>query len=831
LVGICSADPLYEIQSLQKNSAGYDGYALLQDGTSGPYPPDISNITIRQRYINSNIIHIKLSDSHSQRYEVPNIVQVQDAQQAPSDAQLKVQWSSEPFGFSVIRTDDGETVFNTTSSRLVFEDQYLELSTSVGENLFGLGEHANALKLEKKTYTLFNKDVGAVSPDRNLYGSHAFYLEIRDQICHGVFLLNSNPMDVVISDDDNGENLRLTYKTIGGIFDFYLFSGKTPADVINQYLSLFGPVYMPPYWALGWHQCRYGYHSIEQTSEVVQNYSLNNLPLDTMWNDIDYMNAYRDFTLDPVHFSVDDVQSFVSSLHANGQHYIIIVDPGIKVEDGYPAYDEGMELNLFITEPDGVTPLLGYVWPGLTYYPDFTLPGDVTLDWWSKQISQFHQTGPAFDGLWIDMNEVSNFCTGECNIDGSTHPFDNPPYVPGGVPLNQTTINLSSRQAAGYVYDLHNLYGVHEANATRIGLERLRGKRAVVISRSNYPGSGTHGGHWLGDNTSTFDDMYQSIPGTLAMNLFGVPLVGADICGFHGNTTEELCSRWMQLGSFYPFSRNHNDMNGNPQEPYVFSEQHLNISRQALLNRYTLLPYYYSLFYLAHTTGATVVRPLFFEFVTDENTYPIDRQFLLGAGLLVSPVLEQGASTVDAYFPESARWFEWESGLEISSGYHTLDAPITKIPTHTRGGIIIPLQKPALTTQQARLNPFSLLVSLDNQGSSSGYLYLDDGESLNVGDESLIINYNLQYASSSYSLVSTITQNTWSTDGVLGSVKVFGIPSTQKVTKVTVNGLTWSSSSWSIQSNNVLVVSDLKLAMNQNFKIVWFVNSFQSSSF
>eukprot|EP00731_Ephydatia_muelleri_P009962 Em0005g548a len=240
----------------------------------------------------------------------------------------------------------------------------------------------------------------------------------------------------------------------------------------------------------------------------------------------------------------------------------------------------------------------------------------------TKFISQFHSNHVLFDGLWIDMNEPSNFLDG--SVDGCpTSSLEDPPFIP----------------------------------------------------------MGAHGGHWLGDNASEWPDLAISIPGILQFSIFGIPLVGADICGFNGNTTQELCTRWQQLGAFYPFSKNHNSLDS----------------------------------------------------IVDNNTWDLDTQFMWGSALLISPVLTESTSSVKAYFPEG-RCFNFRTGIEIvTTGQQTvLQAPYGYIPLHVRGGSVIPMQTPNTTTAQSLMNNYTLLIAPDGTGSASGYLYLDDGESLNT---------------------------------------------------------------------------------------------------
>ncbi|XP_043925641.1 lysosomal alpha-glucosidase-like [Protopterus annectens] len=217
----------------------------------------------------------------------------------------------------------------------------------------------------------------------------------------------------------------------------------------------------------------------------------------------------------------------------------------------------------------------------------------------------------------------------------------------------------------------------------------------------------------------------------MLFNMFGIPLVGADICGFAGNTTEELCVRWSQLGAFYPFMRNHNDFHSQSQEPYVFSQKAQAAIRKALLLRYSLLPYLYTLFHKAHTAAETVARPLFFEFPSDPNTWTVDHQMMWGEALLITPVLQQGKTEVKGYFPP-VTWYSLYDGSAVRSKgqYVVLPTPLDTINVHVREGCILPLQLPNTTTTASRINPFKLIVALSEAGAARGELFWDDGEGL-----------------------------------------------------------------------------------------------------
>jgi len=434
-------------------------------------------------------------------------------------------------------------------------------------------------------------------------------------------------------------------------------------------------------------------------------------------------------------------------LHQNGQHYVFIVDPGIKIEDNYAPYNDGNNLDIWIKNSEG-TPFIGKVWPGKVVFEDWFAPN--SFSWWQKAVNDTWNQVP-FDGMWIDMNELSNFCDGECDkkpVPPSTpdkYKF-NPNFPPfqinnraGKSPLWQATVALDAVHHDGLLeYDVHNLFGYMEMWATTVALRNVRKERALVISRSTYAGAGRHGGHWTGDNASTWPDLYLSIPDVLNFNMFGITLIGADICGFGGDTTEELCARWIQLGAFYTFSRNHNSYGNKPQELYRWPSV-AKIGKEVLEIRYNILPYYYTLLWeTSKGYDSSVLRPLWFEFPESKTCLDVDRQLLVGKGFLITPVLDQGATKVTGYFPPSENWFDYHNHRRLvvdASGQVTLDAPLEKLNIHFRGGLVLPRQGSASVLRDAVQKPYNLLVAFDKQGQASGSLYLDDGVTIDVQDK------------------------------------------------------------------------------------------------
>uniref|UniRef100_A0A4W3J130 Alpha glucosidase 2 n=1 Tax=Callorhinchus milii TaxID=7868 RepID=A0A4W3J130_CALMI len=733
--------PTYTLTNLSQTPLGETG--VLTRSQKSYYPNDVLNLQLDVTFETNTRLHIKIRDSRSHRYEVP-IEVPPPAHRAPAPT-YTVQYSPKPFGLIVTRKSTGAVLYgllNTTLAPLLFADQFLQISTSLpSPYIYGLGEHQAGFlhTVQWNTLTFWARDC----PPRdfvNLYGVHPFYLSIEPNgTSHGVFLLNSNAMDVVLQPVP-----ALTWRTIGGVLDFYIFMGPDPNSVIQQYLEVVGRPAMPPAWGLGFHLCRWGYRTSNRTWQVVKEMRDAGIPQDVQWNDIDYMDRYLDFTFDARTF--DSLPDLVKDLHDHRQRYVMILDPGIsstQTPGTYWPYDEGLKRGVFINNATG-NPLIGQVWPGLTAFPDFSDPK--TQGWWYENLLRYHQAVP-FDGVWIDMNEPSNF------LDGSTEGcpsdrFENPPYVPGvlGGQLRSKTICASAKQSVSLHYNVHSLYGLMEAKATASALIKILNKRPFVISRSTFPSQGKYSGHWLGDNRSQWKDMYYSIPGILNFNMFGIPLVGSDICGFGDTTTEEMCVRWTQLGAFYPFSRNHNMLGTKAQQPTAFSTSAQAAMRTALRTRYSLFPFLYTLFHRAHVLGQTVARPLLFEFPEDVNTFSVDRQFLWGRSLLITPVLEPGADSVTGYFPKGL-WFDFYTvsscqpgrqtlsrgtALSSSGEHRKLAAPLDIINLHIREGSIIPAQEPNTTIWDSSSNPLYLMVGLTPQGTAQGDIFWDDGESLDT---------------------------------------------------------------------------------------------------
>uniref|UniRef100_A0AAQ5ZHE7 alpha-glucosidase n=1 Tax=Amphiprion ocellaris TaxID=80972 RepID=A0AAQ5ZHE7_AMPOC len=710
------------------------GYTVVSEGSSNPYEltarlkrmdspslfgGDIQELVFQAEMQTSNRLHFKIYDANNKRFEVPHehVRTVSSNPSTPLHKALRI--TREPFGLTVRRSDDEKVLFDTTMAPLVFADQYLQLSARLpSHNIYGLGEHVHQNYRHDtywKTWPIFTRDSFPNGGTHNLYGHYPFFLCLEDNSgqSFGVFLMNSNAMEVTLQPAP-----AVTFRTIGGVLDFYIVFGYTPEQVVAEFLELIGRPVIPAYWSLGFQLSRWNYGNLTEVKATVDRNRAINLPYDVQYTDIDYMEDKKIFTYDKVKFK--ELPQFADYLNEKGQKYILILDPAVATSKRvgnapYESYDRGTAVDAWVTYSDGKTPLLGEVWPGETVFPDYTSQN--CIDWWVDEYQRLY-TEIKHDALWIDMNEIASFVKG--SIKGcADNNLNYPPFTPRILDevMYSKTLCMDAKQAWGNHYDVHSLYGYSMVLASEKALQRVFGKsRSLLLTRSSFPGVGKYSGHWLGDNAANWNDIKWAIPGMLEFGLFGVPYIGADICGFFDDSSEELCRRWMQVGAFYPFSRNHNAEGYRPQDPayYGANSKLVASSKHYLTIRYTLLPYLYTLFYKAHTAGETVVRPVLHEFYGDENTWTVDRQFLWGKYLLITPVL-------DPMVPLTER-----------KQHVNMHVPAEKLGLHIRGGAILPTQRPEVTLTYSRRNPMGLIIALDDNNEAAGELFWDDGDSRGI---------------------------------------------------------------------------------------------------
>ena len=589
-----------------------------------------------------------------------------------------------------------------------------------GEHFFGFGERTGKLNKHGSRVLLWNFDphMGHSDDTLAMYSSIPFFLSVREQhppLTYGI-LLDSPALTEFDLGATSPDRLTFGCGAGGGALTYYFFAGDGEDalhSILARYTELTGRIPLPPRWALGNHQCRWSYYPDSLVRDLAQTFRARNLPCDALWLDIDYMDGYRDFTWDAQRFP--NPRGLIDELHAQGFKLVTIVDPGVKQDAAYHVYQQGAQSGYFCRTPDGQV-FHGPVWPGMTAFPDFSR-AEVRA-WWGEQ--QAALTEPGVDGIWNDMNEPSLI-----------EAFAPELALPPGRTLAPNVQHEADGKPLAHA-EFHNAYGAMMARAAYEGLERSQpDRRPFVLSRSLFAGAQRFSALWTGDNSSTWEHLRMAIPQCLNIGLSGIPFVGMDIGGFWGNSSGELLARWTQLGVLLPFCRNHSAIGTIQQEPWAFGEPFESIIRRYLELRYRLLPYLTTLFHEAATSGAPVMRPLFWQYLDDLAAREIDDQFLLGRDLLVAPVYQEGADARRLYLPAGEYAHFWSGERYQGPGWIEVQAPLDELPLFVRGGAILPLGPVMQHTVEHPTDPLTLALYASTRSpdaDESFTLYEDDGE-------------------------------------------------------------------------------------------------------
>ena len=539
-----------------------------------------------------------------------------------------------------------------------------------GEKFIGLGEKTGNLDRRGEAYVNWNTD----NPhhDNNtdpIYASIPFYIGIHHGLNYGILLDNSYRSIF----NFGASNDRFSFFSADdGEMDYYFIYHKKVADILKSYTDLTGRMELPPLWALGYQQCRWSYTPDTEVLNVARTFRQKKIPADVIYLDIDYMDEYKIFTWHPKNFP--NPEKLISKLKQMDFSTAVIVDPGIKVEEGYKAYDEGLAYEHFIKYPDGKF-WTAQVWPGWCHFPDFTDPD--TRDWWGEQFMGYVNMG--IEGFWNDMNEIATW-------------GQQPPNL---IEFDWEGNKTSYRQAK-------NIYGMEMARSTFEGTKKLmNGRRPLIITRAGFAGLQRYTSLWTGDNQATDHHMMLGVRLVNSLGLSGVSFTGSDVGGFGGNATPELFSRWIQIGAFTPFYRGHSAKNTASSEPWVFGEETERISRNYIQLRYNLLPYVYTAMRESTLSGMPLNRSLAIDYTSDEKVFwrIYQDQFLFGPSLLIIPV-ESDKRITKAYLPKG-EWYDFYSD-KMYSGEQEIKAecPIDKLPVYVAAGGMIPIQSPIQSTKE-----------------------------------------------------------------------------------------------------------------------------------
>lgn len=576
-----------------------------------------------------------------------------------------------------------------------------------GQAWYGLGEKSGPLDRAGRSWECWNTDAFEHGPASDpLYKTIPFLIGSTPRRSPGEVgrtywgLFLDNPSRTRF-DLGRLDPRQFAYQAAFGDLDAWILAGPTPALILERYTRLTGRPFLPPLWSLGYHQSRYSYGSAREVQGIARNFARRKLPLDCIHLDIDTMDGFRVFTFDRGTFP--DPAGLMRGLKRQGVHVTSIVDPGVKKEEGFALYDDGLKKGVFCRGDDGRV-FSGKVWPGESVFADFFEPK--ARGWWGAQHAGLVKAG--VEGIWNDMNEPALFEKGSMN--------DVIHRTPQGPKRHES---------------LHNLFGQAMTEATAEGLGRLRpGRRNFLLTRAAYAGIQKSSAVWLGDNASAWEYLDMAVCMLQGMGLSGVPFCGADVGGFDKDCGPELLARWTQAGAVMPFFRNHSVKGSRPQEPWAFGEPVLSICRKYLELRYRLLPYIYGLFEESHRTGAPVMRPMFYEFPEEDAFVNLGHQFMLGSALLAAPVTRAGSGAREVRLPRGV-WTEYWSGRRLNGGRAILaEAPLDTLPLFVREGAVLPGFEAALSS--AHVDRKILRLDLfPAKGSRSTFSYYeDDGDTL-----------------------------------------------------------------------------------------------------
>ena len=606
--------------------------------------------------------------------------------------------------------------------------------------VYGLGEMPRGINKRGWHYITNNTDESRHSEDKlSFYGAHNFLLVRDGSTCFGLFV--DFPGKVYYDIGYTRHDL-FSFHTETSDYDLYLLSGGNENAICKEFRTLIGRSYIPPKWAFGLAQSRWGYKTEEDVREVARQYKEHDLPLDMICMDIEYMQDYADFTVNKERFP--DLAKLSADLKAQGIRLVPIIDAGVRVDPNDSTCTEGLEKGYFCKKADG-TPFVAAVWPGKAYFADFLRPE--VREWFGHKYKALTDCG--IEGFWNDMNEPSLFYSPErlrafLNDMAALREKDNieqeeffPRVVGGAMGLMNSPADYASfyHEVDGQKVrhdQVHNLYGGSMTRAAGEAFADLRpGQRTLLYSRSSFIGSHRYGGIWLGDNNSSWAQLLANIQMMPSVQMCGFLYSGADLCGFSSDTTPDLALRWLEFGLLTPLMRNHSAVGTRMQEYYRFPEV-LPAVRNMIRLRYALLPYLYSEFMKAALENTSYFRPLAFDYPDDPDAREVEDQLLLGEGLMAAPVYIQNAHGRHVYLPEPMKLLRLRAVDDydeeiLPAGHHYIRCALDEVLLFLRPGHIVPVAQPANNTSELDDASLTLWSFLPDGESAEYRMYRDDG--------------------------------------------------------------------------------------------------------
>lgn len=637
--------------------------------------------------------------------------------------------------------------FNTEAVVAEFENtmgrpSYGKISTEVGfsfmykmeENdiVYGLGEANRGLNKRGYCYISDCADEPEHTEDkRSLYAAHNFIV-ISGKKNFGLFF--DYPSTLTFDIGYTKSNL-LQVTCENADLSLYVIEGENAYEIVKQFRSIIGRSYIPPKFAFGFGQSRFGYTTKDDFRKVMEGYRKNQIPIDMIYMDIDYMEAYKDFTLNETNFR--GFPEFVSEMKEQGIRLIPIIDAGVKVEEGYFVYEEGVKNNYFCKREDG-SDFVAAVWPGDAHFPDVL--NEDARKWFGDHYSILTKQG--IEGFWNDMNEPSIFYSTEgmdevkallreyVENDADSFKVMMIGDILKKLPNNHKDYKRFYHNVNGEKIrhdKVHNLYGYNMTRAAGEAFERIASdKRFLIFSRSSYVGMHRYGGIWTGDNKSWWSHILLNLKMMPSLNMCGFLYAGADLCGFGVDATRDLALRWLALGVFTPLMRNHAAFGTREQECYQFED--VDDFRGIIETRYRLIPYIYSEYMKAALNNDLYFKPLAFVYPDDDLAVRIEDQMMIGNEIMIAPVYTQNAKGRYVYLPEKMKLVKFSKDNQMTEavmekGLYYVEVALNEVPVFIRDKKCIPLAKAAQTVEKLDTKKLSM-VGFEG---AEYLLYEDDG--------------------------------------------------------------------------------------------------------
>lgn len=635
----------------------------------------------------------------------------------------------EPYEFGAVRSVVLEGVpLREFASEKQGEDLVFTLQLSPEEIVYGLGETMRGIDKRGGRYVMYNTDNNTHTDDMpSMYAAHNFI--VLDSSTRHIGFFFDTPGRITF-DVDSQHDGRLTITVTGGQVNVYQIPGADSYGIVREFLKAIGPSYIPPLWAFGYGQSRFGYKNADDVTEVVRRHHDAGVPLDYVSLDIDYMQDCADFTVNAVRFP--HMADFLADLKTEGVRMCPIIDAGIKVDENDARFVAARDQGLFCTDAEG-KPLDVAVWPGWTHLPDFFQPAART--WFGEGYKALTDLG--LEGFWNDMNEPSIFFTRASQGARSMDIAQDASAEDGQDATDdyhRLYHSIDGRRVCNV--DVHNAYGSLMVQASAEGLDRLLNHRYMLFARSSCIGGGRYGGIWTGDNASTWHMLQTGFRMMPNINMCGYLFTGTDTGGFMQDCKDrELLARWLAFSAFTPIMRNHSCKGTRHQEFYRF--QGAGTFRRLISFRYRILPYIYSEYVKAALNNDMDIAPLAFHFPDDPTCRGIEDQVMVGQDVMFAPILKPHCHSRMVYLPEDMTEVEFDGEnfiqTPLKAGWHRVRICVSHVVFFIRSGHAIPVaRRLALTTDDLDLEDVELI------GDGAGYdQYLDDGLTRNISMENV----------------------------------------------------------------------------------------------